>query len=139
MGWHMIRREVYEKMQDAVPNFWNVSYKELLSMYENGAEEYKNNRRTFNITESTKDIFQIKSNPSYAKKVGHPTPKDEGLTARLINMTTKQGALVVIPFAGSGTECAMCAKYGRDFIGFEIDESYAKRATFRAISHKTLL
>lgn len=136
--WRMIRREAYEKMQDAVPNFWNVSYEELLSMYEKGAGEYQNNRRTFNITEGTKDIFQIKVDSSYAKRVGHPTPKDEGLTARLINMTTKQGALVVIPFAGSGTECAMCAKYGRDFIGFEIDESYAKRATSRANSYKTL-
>lgn len=137
-GWRMIRREVYEKMQDAVPNFWNVSYEELLSMYEKGSRAYLNNRRILNIPEITKDIFQIKSDSSYAKRVGHPTPKDEGLTARLINMTTNQGALVVIPFAGSGTECAMCAKYGRDFIGFEIDESYAKRATLRANSNKTL-
>lgn len=137
-GWRMIQREVYEKMQDAVPNFWNVSYEDLLSMYEKGTGEYQNNRRTLNITESTKDIFQSKMDSSYAKRVGHPTPKDEGLTARLINMTTKQGALVVVPFAGSGTECAMCAKYGRDFIGFEIDESYAKRATLRANSCKTL-
>jgi site-specific DNA-methyltransferase (adenine-specific) len=137
-GWRLLRREVYEKMQDAVPNFWNVSYEELLSMYEKGAGEYQNNRRTLNITEGTKDIFQIKCDSSYAKRVGHPTPKDERLTARLINMTTNQGALVIIPFAGSGTECAMCAKYGRDFIGFEIDASYAKRATLRANSNKTL-
>lgn len=137
-GWRMIQREVYEKMQDEVPNFWNVSYEELLSMCEKGVDEYRNVRRVLNITGSTKDIFQIKMDSSYAKRVGHPTPKDEGLTARLINMTTKQGELVVIPFAGSGTECAMCAKYGRDFIGFEIDESYAKRATLRVNSHKTL-
>lgn len=138
IDFRMIRREVYEKMQDAVPNFWNVSYEELLSMYEKGAGKYKNKRRTLNISASTKDIFQVKQDPSYAKRVGHPTPKDEGLTARLINMTTQQGALVVVPFAGSGTECAMCAKYGRDFIGFEIDESYAKLATLRANSNKTL-
>lgn len=38
---------------------------------------------------------------------------------------------VLIPFAGSGTECAMSAKENRNFIGFEIDAKHFKTATDR--------
>jgi len=37
-----------------------------------------------------------------------------------------------VPFAGSGTECAMSAKEKRNFVGFEITEKHAKMANERA-------
>ena len=39
--------------------------------------------------------------------------------------------LVVVPFAGSGTECAMAVKEGRKTIGFEITEKHAKMSNDR--------
>ena len=37
----------------------------------------------------------------------------------------------IIPFAGSGTECAMSVKDGRNFIAFEIEEKYVKMSNDR--------
>ena len=39
--------------------------------------------------------------------------------------------LAVIPFAGSGTECQVCAQLGLDFVGYEISPEYAKLAAER--------
>ena len=36
-----------------------------------------------------------------------------------------------MPFAGSGTECAMSVKEKRRFVGFEISEKYAKMSNER--------
>ena len=43
----------------------------------------------------------------------------------------KVNDLVFIPFAGSGTECAMAVKEGRKTIGFEITEKHAKMSNDR--------
>ena len=49
----------------------------------------------------------------------------------MIKSTTRENDLVLVPFAGSGTECAMSVKDGRKFIGFEIEEKFAKMSNDR--------
>jgi site-specific DNA-methyltransferase (adenine-specific) len=44
---------------------------------------------------------------------------------------TRPGALVLDPFAGSGTTGCACALEGRRFVGCEIDERYAEIARAR--------
>ena len=39
--------------------------------------------------------------------------------------------LVVVPFAGSGTECAMSIKENRKVIGFDIEAKYCEIANKR--------
>ena len=41
-------------------------------------------------------------------------------------ISSRQNDLVLVPFAGSGTECAMAIKENRNFIGFEINAEYVK-------------
>lgn len=57
--------------------------------------------------------------------------KPEKLTRALILTCSRKNDLVFVPFAGSGTECAMAAREGRRFIGFEIDEKHVKYANKR--------
>ena len=66
-------------------------------------------------------------------KYDHDTVKPETLTRALILTCSRPDDLVVVPFAGSGTECAMAVKEGRKTIGFEITEKHAK---CQMIGHK---
>ena len=56
----------------------------------------------------------------------HPTQKPLELMEKLIKsaMPKDRKGLVVVPFAGSGTECVAAKKLGLDFIGFEINPEY---------------
>ena len=50
------------------------------------------------------------------------TPKPEALLARVINITTDKGDLVLDSFLGSGTTAAVAHKMGRHYIGIEMGE-----------------
>ena len=54
----------------------------------------------------------------------HPTQKPLQLLERIIVASTKRGALVCDPFAGSSTTGVAALKHGRNFIGFDTDKEY---------------
>ncbi len=58
------------------------------------------------------------------KIVQHPTQKPYELTRRLLMAAKPANGIVCIPFVGSGSECAVAADIGMDFIGFEINKEY---------------
>ena len=66
--------------------------------------------------------------PDKCAKYDHDTVKPETLTRALIMTCSRPNDLVVVPFAGSGTECAMAVKEGRKTIGFEITEKQIRLA-----------
>ena len=61
----------------------------------------------------------------------HDTVKPEKLTRALIQTCSRKGDTVVVPFAGSGTECAMAVFEGREAYGFEIKKKYADMSNKR--------
>ena len=61
----------------------------------------------------------------------HPTQKPEGLLARVLLSSSKQGDLVIDPFNGTGTTGAVAKRLGRRYIGFERDHLYAAAAEQR--------
>jgi site-specific DNA-methyltransferase (adenine-specific) len=66
------------------------------------------------------------------KTVFHPTQKPEELIERLIlSAKPENGGIVIVPFAGSGTECVVAKRLKMNFIGFEINEDYIKIASKR--------
>lgn len=56
------------------------------------------------------------------EKAAHEWQQSESGVAELVTRFTKEGELVVDPFAGSGTTLKVCEKLGRKAIGAEIDE-----------------
>lgn len=60
----------------------------------------------------------------------HPTQKPAALTDRLLKAARPQNTVfsVVVPFAGSGSECASVLKNGGRFLGFELNPDYATLA-----------
>ena len=67
----------------------------------------------------------------------HPAPFPEKLPGRLIRMYTFgacdkfEGAIVLDPFCGTGTACAVAKRMRRRFIGIDISEKYVEMAQSR--------
>ena len=61
----------------------------------------------------------------------HPTQKPIRLLKRMINLSSKEGDLMLTPFSGAGSECVAAKSLGRLFIGFELEEEYCKIAEAR--------
>ena len=58
--------------------------------------------------------------------VRHFCPLPEEMIAQILKIATKEGDLVLDPFAGSGAVLAKAANMNRNFIGFELNDSYIK-------------
>lgn len=81
--------------------------------------EYKKKNYTSPINQKDKSLFK------------HPTIKPLEMVKRhLLNMTNEND-IVLDCFIGSGTTAVACKDIGRQFIGFEISEKYAKIANDR--------
>jgi site-specific DNA-methyltransferase (adenine-specific) len=65
------------------------------------------------------------------KKNFHPTVKPIALMEYLVKLVTKEGAIVLDPFMGSGTTGIACKNLNRNFIGIELDPEYFKIAEKR--------
>lgn len=65
------------------------------------------------------------------ERVNHPTQKPLALCDKLILSAKQKDGIVLVPFAGSGSECVSAKKFGLDFIGFEINPKYIEIAEER--------
>lgn len=57
-------------------------------------------------------------------KVDHPTQKPLGLMERICSAVVPPDGTALDPFMGSGTTGVACVKFGRSFIGIEIEPKY---------------
>lgn len=57
----------------------------------------------------------------------HPTQKPSQMWLKILSLYTKEGDLILDPFAGSQSLRIACHKANRKYIGFEIDETYYKK------------
>lgn len=123
--WEMPSQERYEAIEqlcDLMP--WTEIH-----------STYKALRRPFHGQSILPDVIQWSREPHLASIYPHPTRKPEGLTRKLILTNSNPGDLVIVPFAGSGTECAMAAATSRNYVGFEIDPQWSSMAQKRAAGH----
>ena len=77
-------------------------------------------------TETGKTFFYTAINQADKKKYGHPTIKPEEIIKDLILNSSQEGEVVLDPFSGSGTTCAVAKALGRQYLGFEINEKWHK-------------
>lgn len=75
------------------------------------------------------------------EKVDHPTQKPLSISMRIVNHFSNSGEVVVVPFAGSGSECVAAYMSRRHFIGFELNPAYVKiaRTRLRAVNKQPVL
>jgi len=81
---------------------------------------------------------QIWSRVTGASTKKHPAPYPLELAERLIRMFSFVGDTVLDPFSGTGTTSTAAMRHGRNSIGYEIDDTYAKLAYRRIRDARTL-
>jgi DNA modification methylase len=72
------------------------------------------------------------------KGLKHPTPMSIDLAQQLVRLACPPGALVLDPFAGSGTTGRACRLLGRRAVLIELDEGHCEEAA-RTLAQQTLL
>jgi site-specific DNA-methyltransferase (adenine-specific) len=100
-------------------------YEELRQEYEELRQEYEELRRPFNNIYNLQEVLNFSNEQTKTgSKYNHDTCKPETLTRALIKTCSRKGDTLVVPFAGSGTECAMGIKEDLNVFGFDIEKKY---------------
>ena len=123
------RDQVREPYTDAfLKNAAGKVRKATKGRFSNGESE-----TTYNAHENgalPRDVIKISALAGGAGKkerVEHPTQKPLELCQKLIKASKNgEDTLLVVPFAGSGSECVAAKKENINFIGFEINQEYVK-------------
>ena len=130
-GYNVPLKEQWQILCENLP-IERKEYEELRKEYEELRKEYEELRRPFANYFKLQEIFRFSNEAvKTGAKYDHDTVKPETLTRALIMTCSRVNDLVVVPFAGSGTECAMSVKENRKTIGFEITEKHAKMSNDR--------
>ena len=77
------------------------------------------------------DIPTLAGKRFAGEKYPHPTQKPLVICDRIVNHFSNKGDLVLVPFAGSGSECVSAKNNDRDYIGLELNPAYVKMAKER--------
>jgi len=126
--WDLPTKETYNKLIE----LFHIDKIKGFKEYEELRREYEELRRIFNPKEQYKmDVLRFSQEGHKTGKFEHDTVKPEKLTRVLIQTCSKKGQTLVVPFAGSGTECAMGIKEGLDIYGFDIEPKYCEMANKR--------
>ena len=131
-GDNVITEEQYLKIRGYLNGeYLRKEYEYLRKEYEDLRKEYEDLRRYFNNFMKLEEVLEFSQEGSISKSYNHDTIKPEKLTAALITTCSRKGDLVLIPFAGSGTECVIADRYDRNYIGYEILEKHYLEAKKR--------
>ncbi len=78
------------------------------------------------------DVWRLPAIAPWEKSCGkHPTQKPLGLLSRIIMASTKPGAWILDPFAGSSTTGIAANLLGRQFLGIEREKEFAAMSKAR--------
>ena len=125
-------REKREKPVQQIKRIWDKQTQSLVNAKDkNGNVEY--------ITSTHRTIDDVWRIPMLqpadrVELLGYPTQKPESLLERVILAFSAPGALVFDCFMGSGTAQAVSAKYGRRYIGSDINLGAIQTTTRRLIA-----
>ncbi len=90
---------------------------------------FPSNIITTDKVETSMDRVFLVAKPTKAEKGEyntHLSVKPVSLISHLVKLFTKEDAIVLDPFMGSGTTAVACIQSKRKFIGFDINEEYLK-------------
>lgn len=66
----------------------------------------------------------------------HPTQKPVRLLKRMLEISAQPGDLLLVPFAGSGSDCVAALELGINFLGFETDGAFVRMCNQRLANHE---
>lgn len=110
-----------------------AEYEKARQEYEKQRKEYEAKRRPhFGELYKMRSVIPFDQESHLTRAYDFPTKKPPTLTRQLIETMSREGDLVVVPFAGSGTECAEAKRCGRTFIAYDIDRRAVEMTIARA-------
>lgn len=96
------------------------STRQLIDYRKEPPQPYNTQKVPGNVWDFTRVRFKMEEYEN------HPTQKPEALLERIILASSNIGDLVLDPFSGSFSTCAVAKRLGRKSIGIEINEEYVK-------------
>ena len=141
LGFRLLNDIVWEK-PNPPPNLGCRCFTHATEMllWATKARKGSRHRHTFNYKEmkkrngdrQMKNVWRFTAASAEEKALGkHPTQKPIALIEQCLSASTECGDVVLDPFAGSGSTGVAALAIGRNFIGCEIDASYARLAVKR--------
>lgn len=109
-SWMMISEVHYRALQTT--GYFKMPYEEIYQWYNNLLF-------TFNLPYATTDVWDFTPDKV---RFGHKTQKPQDISRRIVKASSNEGQSVLIPFAGSGSECEACEVLGRNWTAFENDQ-----------------
>jgi DNA modification methylase len=117
--WSFPTRDVYEKMKQAAKGLaFKRDYDEL-------KRDFYATRAYFDNTHDNMTDVWKSPRVTGEERWGHATPKPVAMIERVVKSSSQEGAVVLSPFLGSGTDLVACENLGRRCRGIEIDPGYA--------------
>lgn len=68
----------------------------------------------------------VKNVTKQSKKIDHPCVIPQSISSKLIKSVTEVGDIVLILFAGSGSEIDVCRRLGRNWVSADLDGQYCE-------------
>lgn len=94
--------------------------RQLIDYRKNPPQPYNTKKVPGNVWDFSRVRFKMEEYEN------HPTQKPEALLERIIKASSNSGDIVLDPFSGSFSTCAVAKKLGRKTIGIEINAEYVK-------------
>lgn len=79
-------------------------------------------------TRRMRNVWNIATAAGGSKSIMHYAKFPDELAKRCILLSTAEKDCVLDPFAGSGTTCRVANRYGRNYIGIDLNPEYCKMA-----------
>jgi DNA modification methylase len=136
-GDNVITEDQYNVIREYCNNkYLHKPYEELRAEYEELRAEYEELRRPYNNVFNLQEVLNFSNEQgTTGAKYDHDTVKPETLTRALILTCSRVNDLVIVPFAGSGTECAMAVKEKRVTVGYELTKKHVDMSNDRIQYH----
>ncbi len=72
-----------------------------------------------------RSVWRISATPASEKTFGkHPTQKPENLLKRIILLASRENDVILDPFSGSGTTGIVAKRYGRKYVGCDLNKNF---------------
>ena len=128
--WMLPTREKYHQLRDYANNhnhggeYLRREYEDLRREYEDLRREYEDLRRPFAVTADVPytDVWTFPTVSAYPSK--HPCEKPQAMMEHIIRASSRERAMVLDCFMGSGNVGRAALALGRSFIGIELAEHW---------------
>lgn len=97
--------------------YFNYDLAKKLSCPEDGLKEPGKQMRTVWDIPNNKEREELQHGK-------HPTQKPIRLLTRMLQLSAQPGGVLLVPFAGSGSDCVAAQREGLHFLAFETDPEY---------------